>query len=385
MNFRNIFLILIIQAAASLHGMEAPAPTIPNQELLEAAKNGDIVAADHALNAGAQINTQERDEAQAIHHAAAGGHLPMVRWLIEHGASVNAVDNLGETPLHYALKNNQFDVAKLLIEYGANVNSTNFFGIHPLCSTESPDFMRHLIERGAQPTEEDAPKINKIFSEPLLLAIALRHEQDIEHLLGLLQAHELSPSEQALINDALQLAAQQNQEFLVRDILDKFPMAIDDASLQAALIGGAYSDNQFIIASIYEFIVNNRPIGTLQEAEWEEALSKALYISGIRRNIPLVTFILNTAFTQGLSLDLTPLGEYITNLLRMHQTLASNSPLTASEVKQYTALRNLLLDAIEVRKASRVATPQMALPQLPLELIYFILSFLRAPSKGYKG
>lgn len=59
-------------------------------------------------------------------HAAAEGHLEVVRWLLDHGAKINYVVS-GQVrclPLLRAAVNGHLDVVKLLIERGADIDAT---------------------------------------------------------------------------------------------------------------------------------------------------------------------------------------------------------------------------------------------------------------------
>lgn len=80
-----------------------------------------------------------------IVHAAAAGHLDIVRWLLEHGAQINYVVNGRPRcqPLIYAATNGHLDIVKLLVEYGADLHSDRG-GVY--ASTQAEDF-RHFEVR----------------------------------------------------------------------------------------------------------------------------------------------------------------------------------------------------------------------------------------------
>ena len=71
------------------------------------------------LDAGADINSKNRDGITALMSASANGYLEVVKFLIEKGIDVNARDNGGMTALRFAVANENDDVARLLKSLGA--------------------------------------------------------------------------------------------------------------------------------------------------------------------------------------------------------------------------------------------------------------------------
>ena len=66
--------------------------------------------------------------ATALHYAAGGGHLAIVRLLLDHKADVNAKSKGGQTPLFAAVEKNRLEVAKLLLANQASPNVKANFG-----------------------------------------------------------------------------------------------------------------------------------------------------------------------------------------------------------------------------------------------------------------
>ena len=68
-----------------------------------------------------QTPTLQRDTEglTALHEAAQGGHLQIVRLLVKRGAEVNALTAVGKPPLHLVLIGNHTDVAQFLTASGA--------------------------------------------------------------------------------------------------------------------------------------------------------------------------------------------------------------------------------------------------------------------------
>lgn len=66
------------------------------------------------LQAGIDVNTQDRFGMTALHLAAKHGNLPCVKQLIEAGAGTRIYDAFGNTPYAWALTNKHKKVAELL-------------------------------------------------------------------------------------------------------------------------------------------------------------------------------------------------------------------------------------------------------------------------------
>jgi len=90
-----------------------------NEDLLNAAKNGNINKAKTLISKGANANAKEKDGGTALMFAAEEGYPDIVKLLIDKGANVNAKDKKGKTALMYAKKNGYTDVIKFLKAHGA--------------------------------------------------------------------------------------------------------------------------------------------------------------------------------------------------------------------------------------------------------------------------
>lgn len=90
-----------------------------NTPLGEAARVGNVTAAELLLSAGADPNAIDGLLAVApLHTAAGGGHAGLVQSLLRHRAKVDALDARGETPLAYALRAGQTETITLLRKAG---------------------------------------------------------------------------------------------------------------------------------------------------------------------------------------------------------------------------------------------------------------------------
>jgi hypothetical protein len=101
------------------------------EQLLAAARKGDIAAVRALLDKGVDINSKTRYGATALSYACDRGYLEVVTLLIERGADVNVKDTFyGATPIDWAAQNGHPDVARLLLDKGAKgVDSVLMTGI----------------------------------------------------------------------------------------------------------------------------------------------------------------------------------------------------------------------------------------------------------------
>ena len=118
------FLILTITLQAP--GGTAPQPPATqataavNEELWNAAREGDVARVTRALEKGADVNAKTRYGATALTFAADKGRIEVVKLLIERGADVNAQDSFYQMrALDMAMMNSHSDVALLLLERGS--------------------------------------------------------------------------------------------------------------------------------------------------------------------------------------------------------------------------------------------------------------------------
>lgn len=103
-----------------------------NEQLLDAAKNGDIIAMQAALDTGANVNCEDGGGKTPLHWAANFNNSRAVILLLRYDANPNIADEWGRTPLHRAAFWSNTENAQLLLNHGANVVSRDAKGDTPL-------------------------------------------------------------------------------------------------------------------------------------------------------------------------------------------------------------------------------------------------------------
>jgi ankyrin repeat protein len=118
-----------------------------DNELLEAAENGDLIKLQTALEKGANPNTKDDDGWTPLHWAAYRGHVDVVRVLLERGADPNAKNNKGSTPLHWAAYRGHVEILELMLECGADPRiADNGGGGHIPLDYAEDSTIRSLLE-----------------------------------------------------------------------------------------------------------------------------------------------------------------------------------------------------------------------------------------------
>ena len=111
------------------------------ESFFQAAYEGDLTVVKLFVETGMSVNTRDGDTgATALHMAAFGGHLAVVRYLLGQGAYVLARANTGATALHMAAFGGHLAVVEFLVGSGSSVDARDNNGVTALhyaggCST----------------------------------------------------------------------------------------------------------------------------------------------------------------------------------------------------------------------------------------------------------
>jgi ankyrin repeat protein len=93
-----------------------------NNELINAAKNGNINEIERLVKKGASIDAKDKDDWTALMWAAWGGYTQTCEFLLDHNASIDAKDYGGRTALMKAAFKGRTQTCALLLEKGADLN-----------------------------------------------------------------------------------------------------------------------------------------------------------------------------------------------------------------------------------------------------------------------
>ncbi len=125
MTFAGTLLALALGlAAAGLPAVSLSAQVLDqatlNEQLWDAARDGDVGRVKQALDRGADVNSGNRYKAGALFFAADKGHTDVIALLIDRGADVDAQDTFYRfRPIMMAVMNGHTDAAILLLQRGS--------------------------------------------------------------------------------------------------------------------------------------------------------------------------------------------------------------------------------------------------------------------------
>ena len=131
--------------------------------LMMAVRNGHVRVASLLLQNGSEWDHTDSSQNSVLHYAAGFGWKECIDLLVKHGANINAENMWKITPITIAmLKNHQNIVKELLKRDDIDVNGKDDQGrtlltlaITDLGDPASFDFIRFLVEKGADPTITD--------------------------------------------------------------------------------------------------------------------------------------------------------------------------------------------------------------------------------------
>lgn len=140
-------------------------------DLITAARQGDVAALAAEIAAGADIEARDADGVTALLAATHANQVETARLLIEAGADVNAKDAISDSPYLYAGARGHLDILKLTLAHGADLTSINRYGgtaLIPAAERGHVETVATLIAAGV-----DVDHVNRLGWTALLEAIIL--------------------------------------------------------------------------------------------------------------------------------------------------------------------------------------------------------------------
>ncbi len=119
--------------------------------LLQAARKGDLVAIEKALNKGVPTESTNDKGETPLCLAVIGGHVPIISTLLSHNADIEVRTKKGLTPLLCARENvstSRINVMRALLSAGANIDAKDENGdtaLHQAVSLNRPDWVTLLL------------------------------------------------------------------------------------------------------------------------------------------------------------------------------------------------------------------------------------------------
>ena len=146
----TILLPTILLLSRQAAGQAAPGSL--DDQLIQAARNGDTTAVQQLLDKGANIEAKNSKGSTALYIAAANGKTDAVKLLLSNRANIEAQDYTGNTVLIAAAYWGEDAVVKLLLDKGANVEAKTHVGATALIQASingQSEVVKLLLEKGA--------------------------------------------------------------------------------------------------------------------------------------------------------------------------------------------------------------------------------------------
>jgi hypothetical protein len=154
--------LLLIFATLALFGADV------NEELLAAARRGDLASVKTSIEKGAAIETKTSYGQTPLYLAAMSGHQDVVEFLLGKGASTNVHDTFYKAPmLVFVLQRKHYDVAKALIAKGGSSPDDDLAAV----GTRNADMVQAVLDKG-KPSQASLDKAYEMALEQKQDAVA---------------------------------------------------------------------------------------------------------------------------------------------------------------------------------------------------------------------
>ena len=181
--------VVTFKADAPAEAKELKLKTVAaSTELMKAALAGTLDAVttviSAAQNLGVELRKMDAEGRNALHYAAMGGSLPVLKFLLEKGAQLNAVDSKRRSALFLAAFYRQPEAFQFLLDAGAKINQQALGGMTIAmigAFTQNMAILRAAIERGVRPEAKDhSGKTALDFAKAAKFAEAIAYLEAIE-------------------------------------------------------------------------------------------------------------------------------------------------------------------------------------------------------------
>lgn len=133
-------ILLCVLTGASLLAFDA------NEDLIAAARKGDLVAVKALVEQGAAIETKTPYGQTPLYIAAMNGHEAVVKYLLDKGASTDVKDTFYKAPmLAFVISRKHYGVAKMIIAKSPASSDEEFRGV---ANTGNVELIQALLDKG---------------------------------------------------------------------------------------------------------------------------------------------------------------------------------------------------------------------------------------------
>lgn len=150
MNTRSIVVLAGVILAMAAEGCSRKAeekPMTPTDVLCAAARAGELAKVKELLAASPLLIRAKDDEGKtALHHAASGGRMEVVKFLLEQGADPTARDKYNITPMERAALKRHDEIAALLMREPASPEDEGEKAMYDKVKKHQQDIREQLEE-----------------------------------------------------------------------------------------------------------------------------------------------------------------------------------------------------------------------------------------------
>lgn len=112
-----------------------------------------ILLSSSKIGAAIDVNARNYRGLTPLNNAAEVGNIDMFKMLIEHGADIHTLDKDGESILHKLIVDSQLEIAQMLVNQGVQINEVSTFGNTPLMAASyfgATELVELYLQKGAQ-------------------------------------------------------------------------------------------------------------------------------------------------------------------------------------------------------------------------------------------